>query len=45
MSYIPIEVRQVLRGVGVKEPVPLLEALGYIVEWNRDRDESLVYRI
>jgi len=39
------EVRRVLRGVGVKEPVPLLEALGYVVEWNRDRDESLVYRI
>jgi len=39
------EVRRVLRGLGVKEPVPLLEALGYVVEWNRDRDESLVYRI
>ena len=39
------EVRRVLRGLGVREPVPLLEALGYVVEWNRDRDESLVYRI
>jgi len=39
------EIRRVLRGLGVKEPVPLLEALGYVVEWNRDRDESLVYRI
>ena len=39
------EVRRVLRGLGVKVPVPLLEALGYVVEWNRDRDESLVYRI
>ena len=39
------EVRRVLRAAGVKEPVPLLEALGYVVEWNRDRDESLVYRI
>ena len=39
------EVRRALRGVGVKEPVPLLEALGYVVEWNRDRDESLIYKI
>ena len=39
------EVRRVLRELGVREPVPLLEALGYVVEWNRDRDESLVYRI
>ena len=39
------EVRRVLKEVGVKEPLPLLEALGYVVEWNRDRDESPVYRI
>jgi len=39
------EVRRVLRRLGVRAPVPLLEALGYVVEWNRDRDESLVYRI
>ena len=39
------EVRRVLRALSVREPVPLLEALGYVVEWNRDRDESLVYKI
>jgi len=39
------EVRRVLKGLGVKQPLALLEALGYVVEWNRDRDESQVYRI
>lgn len=38
-------VRALLRDLGVKSPVPVLEALGYDVEWNRDRDESLVYRL
>jgi len=38
-------VRVLLRGLGVRSPVPVLEALGYDVEWNRDRDESLVYRL
>jgi hypothetical protein len=38
-------VRVLLRGLGVRSPVPVLEALGYDVEWNRIRDESLVYRL
>ena len=38
-------VRGILRGLGVKQPVPVLEALGYEVDWNRDRGESLVYRL
>ena len=38
-------VRRVLKGLGVKQPVPVLEALGYEIEWNRDRKESLVYRL
>ncbi len=38
-------VRRILRGLGVKQPVPVLEALGYEIEWNRDRGESLVYRL
>jgi hypothetical protein len=38
-------VKGLLRGLGVKQPVPILEALGYEIEWNRDRKESLVYRL
>lgn len=38
-------VRLLLRGLGVRSPVPVLQALGYDVEWNRDRDESVVYRL
>ena len=38
-------VRGLLRGLGVKQPVPVLEALGYEIDWNRDRKESLVYRL
>ncbi len=38
-------VRTLLRKLGCRAPLPLLEALGYDVEWNRDRDESMVYRI
>ena len=38
-------VRPLLRGLGVKNPVPVLEALGYDIEWNRDRGESLVFRL
>jgi predicted nuclease of restriction endonuclease-like RecB superfamily len=38
-------VRGLLRKLGCRAPLPLLEALGYDVEWNRDRDESMVYRI
>lgn len=38
-------VRGLLRRLGCRTPIPLLEAFGYDVEWNRDRDESMVYRI
>jgi hypothetical protein len=38
-------VRRFLRDLGVKQPVPVLEALGYEIDWNRDRGESLVYRL
>ena len=38
-------VRRILKGLGVKQPVPVLEALGYEIEWNRDRGDSLVYRL
>ena len=38
-------VRRFLRSLGVKQPVPVLEALGYEIDWNRDRGESLVYRL
>jgi hypothetical protein len=38
-------VRGLLRGLGVKQTVPVLEALGYEIDWNRDRKESLVYRL
>jgi hypothetical protein len=37
--------RRLLRGLGCRNPVQLLEALGYTVEWNRDRGQSLVYRV
>jgi hypothetical protein len=37
--------RQLLRRLGCRSPVQLLEALGYTVEWNRDRGQSLVYRV
>ncbi|UCD44538.1 MAG: DUF790 family protein [Candidatus Bathyarchaeota archaeon] len=38
-------VREILKGQGCRDPVPLLEALGYVVEWNRDRSQSMVYRL
>lgn len=38
-------VKGLLRALGVKQPVPVLEALGYEIEWNRDRKESLVYHL
>lgn len=38
-------VRRLLRSLGVKQTVPVLEALGYEIDWNRDRGESLVYRL
>ncbi len=37
--------RRVLRVEGVKNPVLMLESLGYVIEWNRDRGQSLVYRV
>lgn len=38
-------VRGILRSLGCRSPLPVLEALGYDMEWNRDRDESIVYKI
>ena len=38
-------VKGLLKRLGVKQPVPVLEALGYEIDWNRDRKESLVYRL
>ena len=38
-------VKGLLKRFGVKRPVPVLEALGYEIDWNRDRKESLVYRL
>jgi predicted nuclease of restriction endonuclease-like RecB superfamily len=35
----------VLREHGVRDFMPVLEALGYAVEWRRPRDESRVYRL
>ncbi len=35
----------VLRGVGARNPVSLLEALGYSIDWAPDRKQSLVYRL
>ena len=37
--------RQILKGLGCRNPVQLLEALGYTVEWNRDRGQSRVHRV
>ena len=37
--------RRVLRVEGVKNPVLMLESMGYVIEWNRDRGQSLVYRV
>ena len=35
----------VLRRLGLRRPLPVLEALGYAVEWVEDRDRSRVYRL
>lgn len=35
----------VLRRLGCRRPLPVLEALGYAVEWAGDRDQSKVYRL
>jgi len=34
-----------LRRLGCRRPLPVLEALGYSVEWTRDRDRSTVYKL
>lgn len=38
-------VQGALRRLGCRKPLPVLEALGYAVEWDRDREKSRVYRI
>lgn len=35
----------ILRRLGLRRPLPVLEALGYAVDWAEDRDQSRVYRI
>jgi hypothetical protein len=35
----------VLRGVGARNPVSLLEALGFSIDWAPDRKQSVVYRL
>ena len=37
--------RKILRSHGVKNPLLVLESIGYSIEWNRDRKKSLVYKI
>jgi hypothetical protein len=39
------QIKNLMRKFGVKTPVPVLEALGYDIEWNRIRDESIVYKL
>jgi len=38
-------VRGILRRLGLRRPLPVLEALGYAVDWAEDRDQSRVYRL
>ena len=38
-------VQGVLRRLGCRRPLPVLEALGYAVEWTGDRGRSTVYRL
>lgn len=35
----------VLRKLGLRRPLPVLEAMGYAVDWAEERDQSRVYRI
>lgn len=35
----------ILQRLGCRRPLPVLEALGYAVEWAGDRDQSRVYRL
>jgi predicted nuclease of restriction endonuclease-like RecB superfamily len=37
--------RSILRGSGIANIMPVLEALGYAVEWRKPRDESRLYRL
>jgi hypothetical protein len=38
-------VRKMLRDLGCRNPLPVLEALGYAVDWTKDKGESRVYRL
>lgn len=38
-------VRKMLRELGCRNPLPVLEALGYAVDWAKDKGESRVYRL
>ncbi len=38
-------VQQILKNLGCRNPIPVLEALGYAVEWVKDRGDSKVYRL
>lgn len=38
-------VQGALRRLGCRKPLPVLEALGYTIEWDRDREKSRVYKI
>jgi len=38
-------VARILRRLGCRRPLPVLEALGYTVEWTGDRGRSTVYRL
>jgi hypothetical protein len=40
-----VEARSILRSHGVGRFMPVLEALGYSVEWRKPRDDSKVYRL
>jgi hypothetical protein len=38
-------ISKMLKGFGVKQPIIVLMALGFEIDWNRDRKESIVYRL
>jgi hypothetical protein len=38
-------VHQNLKNVGCRDPLPMLEVLGYVVDWTKDRGKSRVYRL
>ena len=37
-------VQKILKNLGCRNPIPVMEALGYAVEWAKNRGESRVYR-